>query len=106
MNEYIPENNLFVLYLLLLVTGGLYIFWWLARVSKIFQEDPVKNILLCIFTGGIWLLYILLKFMQKSEALNGRSMNWLLLVFFPLAPVIMPLIIQHNINEKFYPGRS
>ena len=101
MKNYIPENNLVVLLLLFILTGGLYYFWWLARVSKIFNDDPVINILLTVFSAGVWSLYINLKYMQKSETLNGRDMKWFMALFF----FISPIIIQHNINEKFFPGR-
>jgi uncharacterized membrane protein YjgN (DUF898 family) len=101
MHEYSPENNLMVMLLLLLLTLGLYYFWWLAKVSRIFHDDPVINILLTVFTAGIWSLYINLKYMQKSEMLNGRDMKWFMFLFLPISP----LIIQHNINEKFFPGR-
>lgn len=101
MHEYSPENNLMVMLLLLILTLGLYYFWWLAKVSRIFNDDPVINILLSVFTMGIWSLYINLKYMQKSETLNGRDMKWFMFLFLPISP----LIIQHNINEKFFPGR-
>ena len=101
MHEYSPENNLMVMLLLIILTFGLYYFWWLAKVSRIFSDDPVINILLTIFTLGIWSLYLNLKYMQKSEVLNGRDMKWFMFLFLPISP----LIIQHNINEKFFPGR-
>ena len=101
MHEYSPENNLMVMLLLIILTFGLYYFWWLAKVSRIFSDDPVINILLTIFTLGIWSLYLNLQSMQKSEMLNGRDMKWFMFLFLPISP----LIIQHNINEKFFPGR-
>jgi len=101
MHEYSPENNLMVMLLLIILTFGLYYFWWLAKVSRIFSDDPVINILLTVFTLGIWSLYLNLKYMQKSEMLNGRDMKWFMFLFLPISP----LIIQHNINEKFFPGR-
>lgn len=101
MHEYSPENNLMVMLLLIILTLGLYYFWWLAKVSRIFSDDPVINILLTVFTLGVWSLYINLKYMQKSEMLNGRDMKWFMFLFLPISP----LIIQHNINEKFFPGR-
>lgn len=101
MEEYIPENNLFVLFLLFILTGGLYYFWWLARVSRVFDEDPVINILLVIFTGTLWSIYLNMRYLQKSESLNGRDVKWYVIFFF----LISPLIIQHNLNEKFSPGR-
>jgi uncharacterized membrane protein YjgN (DUF898 family) len=101
MHEYSPENNLMVMLLLIILTFGLYYFWWLAKVSRIFSDDPVINILLTVFTLGVWSLYINLKYMQKSEMLNGRDMKWFMFLFLPISP----LIIQHNINEKFFPGR-
>jgi hypothetical protein len=101
MEEYIPENNLFVLFLLMVITGGLYFFWWLARVSKIFGDDPIINILLTIFTFPIWGSYLCLKYMQKSEMINGRDMKWYMILFLPL----LPIMIQHNLNEKYFPGR-
>ncbi len=101
MQEYIPENNIFVLFLLLLITGFVYYFWWLERTSRIFGEDPRMNILLSIFTLGIWALYINLRYLQKSEMLHGREMKWFMVVFLPISPII----IQHNINEKYFPDR-
>ncbi len=101
MYEYIPENNLVVMFLLFVLTLGMYYFWWLARVSGVFGDDPVMNILLTIFTCGVWGLYLNLKYLQKSEILNGRDSKWFMILFLP----ILPIIIQHNINEKFFPGR-
>jgi len=101
MEEYIPENNLVVLFILFILTGFLYYFWWLARVSKIFGDDPVMNILLTLFTVGIWGLYLNMRYMQKSEMMNERDVKWYMIIFLPLAP----LIIQNNINEKLFPGR-
>jgi len=105
MEEYIPENNLVVLFLLLLLTCGLYYFWWLARVSRVFNDDPVINILLTVFTVGIWGIYLNLKYFQKSEILNGRDMKWYMVVFIPVLPVFI-VMIQHNVNEKFFPDRK
>ena len=101
MHDYIPENNLVVLLLLMIITCYFYVFWWLARVSRIFGDDPAINILLSIFTCGFWFIYLMLKYMQKSEIMNGRQMKWYMIFFFLLAPII----IQHNINEKLFPGR-
>jgi len=101
MDEYIPENNLVVLLLLFVLTLGLYYFWWLARVSRVFNDDPVINILLTIFTFGLWGVYLSLKYLQKSEILNGRDVKWYMIFFVP----VMPIIIQHNLNEKYFPGR-
>jgi hypothetical protein len=101
MDEYIPENNLVVLFLLMVLTLGLYYFWWLARVSRMFNDDPVINILLTVFTFGIWGVYLSLKYLQKSEILNGRDIKWYMIFFVP----VMPIIIQHNLNEKYFPGR-
>ena len=101
MEEYIPENNLVVLFILFILTGFLYYFWWLARVSRIFGDDPVMNILLTVFTAGLWGLYLNMRYMQKSEMMNDRDVKWYMIIFLPLAP----LIIQNNINEKFFPGR-
>jgi len=101
MEEYIPENNLAVLFLMLVITGGLYYFWWLARVSRVFGDDPVINIVLTVFSAGVWSIYLNLKYMQKSELLNNRDLKWYMILFLPLSPII----IQHNINERFFPGR-
>lgn len=100
--DYIPEDNLIVLLLLILLTGGIYYFWWLVRISRMFGDDPVSNVLLVIFTVGVWGLYLSLKYMQKSEELNQRDMKWYMFFFLPMSI----LIIQNNINEKIHPGRS
>jgi len=96
--EYIPEYNLVVLFVLILCTAGIYYFWWIARVSRIFYDNPVTNILLIILTAGIWLVYITIKYMQKSEMLNDRQMPWYMILFLPIGF----LIIQHNINERYF----
>ena len=101
MEEYIPENNLAVLFLLFILSAGIYYFWWLARVSPVFGDDPVVNILLTIFSFGIWSIYLNIKYLQKSEILNGRDVKWFMILLFPISPII----IQHNINEKYFPGR-
>jgi hypothetical protein len=101
MDEYIPENNLVVLFFLMVLTLGLYYFWWLARTSKIFGEDPVINILLAIFTFGMWGVYLNLRFMQKSELLNGREVKWYIILFI----FILPIMIQNNLNERYFPSR-
>ena len=99
--EYIPENNLVVLLLLLIMTGGLYYFWWLVRVSRMFHDNPVSNVLLTLFTFSLWGIYLNMRYLQKSEEINGREMKWFMLFFLPMAV----LIIQNNINEKYFPGR-
>lgn len=99
--EYIPENNLVVLLLLLVLTCGLYYFWWLVRISRMFHDNPVSNVLLTLFTLSLWSVYLNMRYLQKSEELNGREMKWYMLFFLPMAV----LIIQNNINEKYFPGR-
>lgn len=99
--EYEPENNLMVLFLLTVLTCGLYLFWWIAKVSRTFEDNPVSNILLIIFTCGIWYLFISLKYMQKSEQINGRDSKWYMIIFLPISF----LVIQNNINERYFPGR-
>ena len=99
--EYIPEYNLVILRLVFAVTGSLYYFWWLVRVSRMFHENPVSNVVLTIMTCSLWGWYLCLKYMQKSEELNGREMKWYMIFFLPISV----LIIQNNINEKYFPGR-
>jgi hypothetical protein len=85
----------------MVLTLGLYYFWWLARTSRIFGEDPVINILLSIFTFSMWGVYLNLRYMQKSEMLNGREVKWYIILFIP----ILPIMIQNNLNERYFPGR-
>ena len=126
MEEYIPEDNLFVLFLLIILTGGLYYFWWLARTSRFFEDDPTANILITLFTlaggaaifrftaypfmaaaGLIWVLYLNLRYFYKSELMNNREMLWCMALFLLVLP-FAPIMIQSNINEKRFqetPGR-
>jgi hypothetical protein len=97
----IPENNLIVLLLLMLFTGFLYYFWWLARISRLFNDNPVSNVILVPLTLGVWALYLSVKYMQKSEEANGRELKWYMFFFLPISF----LIVQHNINERYFPGR-
>ncbi len=98
MHEYIPENNPVILLLLIILTLGLYYFWWLARTSRIFGDSPAVNVLLSVLTAGIWILYTDLQYIYRSEKLNGRDSKWYMFIFLPVAP----LIIQNNINEKYF----
>ena len=101
MEEYVPENNLVVMFLLIILTLGLYFLWWIPKVSRVFDDNPVTNVILIFLTGGLWFIYLTLIYLQKSDMLNGRDTKWVMILFFP----ILPLIIQHNINEKYFPGR-
>ncbi len=95
--SYNPEDNLVILLLMIIFSLGFYYFWWLVKISKIFGDNPVSNIMLFIFTLGIWGLYLSLKYLQKSEEINGRDMKWYMIFFLPISF----LIIQNNINEKY-----
>jgi hypothetical protein len=50
------------------------------------------------------MLYLNFKYLQKSEIINGRDVKWFMVIFLPVSPVILPVIIQHNINEKYFSG--
>ncbi|MBN2435459.1 MAG: hypothetical protein JXK07_09375 [Spirochaetes bacterium] len=93
----IPEDNTFILMLLIIFSGGLYYLWWLSRVSRLFNDNPVTNILLVFATLGLWALYLNIRYLQKSEEINGRSIQWYIIFFLPFAV----LIIQNNINEHY-----
>ena len=119
MDEYAPEDNLFVLFLLIILTGGLYYFFWLAKTSKFFGDDSTANVLLTLITmasgvavfrftgnlhvavvlGAIWVLYLHIRYFHKSELLHKREMLWCMALFLLVLP-LAPLMIQNNINEK------
>ena len=95
-----PEDNTFVLLLLILFSLGTYYFRWLVRVSRLFNDNPATNILLVIFTAGIWGFYLNLRYMEKSEKLNRRESGWYTLFLGFIFPLPI-LIVQNNINEYF-----
>lgn len=101
MEDFIPENNIVILFLLIILTGGLYYFWWLVRTSRVFGDDPSVNIILTVLTCGLWSIYLCLHYIHKSEALNGRDAMWYTVFFLPISP----LIIQNNLNEKYFPDK-
>jgi hypothetical protein len=92
-----PEDNTFILLLLLLFSCGTYYFRWVAKVSTLFNENPVTNILLIVLTFGLWGLYLNMRYLDKSERLNDRRSSWYMVLFI----FISPLIVQNNINEYF-----
>ncbi len=94
----IPEDNPVILFLLLIFSFGLYYFVWLARMSRLFNDNPTSNIILFIMTAGIWGLYLNIRYLQKSEELNKRDFKWFFLLFVLLGPLPM-LIIQNNVSE-------
>jgi len=119
MEEYTPEDNLFVLFLLMILTGGLYYFLWLAKTSKFFGDDSTANVLIALFTiaggaavfyftgnifmavalGAIWVLYLNMRYFHKSELLHKRATLWCMALLLPVLPLAL-LMIQNNINEK------
>lgn len=100
MEKRYTEENLIVLLVLMVATGGLYAFVWIARVSREFGDDCVTNVILSIMSGGAWLLFLYLRYMDKAERMNGREMQWYyaLLIFFSLG-LAAPAMIQFNLNE-------
>ncbi len=107
MQKKYTEENLIVLLILLVATGGLYSFVWIARVSREFGDDAVTNVILGIISGGAWLLFLYLRYMDRSERINGREMQWYyaLLIFFSFG-LAAPLMIQFNLNENVEAGRQ
>lgn len=97
-----PEDNLFILLLLIVFSCGLYYFWWIAKVSSFFGDDTVTNILLIFFTAGLWSIYLNVRYIQKSEELNNRNMQWYMIFFLPISV----LITQNNINEYYSSPRE
>ena len=100
MEKRFTEENLIVLLVLMVSTGGLYAFVWIARVSREFGDDAVTNVILSIMSGGACLLFLYLRYMDKAERLNGRAMQWYyaLLIFFSFG-MAAPAMIQFNLNE-------
>lgn len=94
----LPEDNAVILFLLIIFSAGLYYFVWLARISRIFNDNPHTNIILTFLTAGIWGLYLNIRYLQKSEELNHREFKWHYLLFVPILP-LPPLMIQNNISE-------
>jgi len=94
------KENLIVLLVLLVSTGGLYSLIWLARVSREFGEDSVTHVILAIVSFGLWAVYLQLRYLHRAEALNGRELAWylpLFLLFFGW--FLGPLMIQLDLNE-------
>lgn len=93
-----PEDNAVILFLLLIFSFGLYYFVWLARISRLFNDNPTSNIILSVLTAGVWAVYLNIRYLQKSEELNKRDFKWYFLLFIWLLPLPV-LIIQNNISE-------
>ncbi len=94
------KENLIVLPVLLVSTGGLYSLVWLARVSREFGDDAVTNVILAIISFGVWAVYLQLRYLHRAEAMNGRDLAWylpLFLLFFGW--FLGPLMIQIDLNE-------
>jgi uncharacterized membrane protein len=93
-----PEDNPFILFLLLIFSFFLYYFWWIARMSNFFNEEPQTNILLILATLGLWGIFLNIRYLQKSEEINERQMQWYFILFLPISI----LIIQNNVNEYYF----
>ena len=95
------EENLIVLIILIACTFGLYSLIWLARTSRAFGDDPTTNVILIIGSFGMWSLVLNLRYLERSETLNGRTLAWYnAALIFVTGGIIGPLLTQMNINEK------
>jgi len=95
------EENLIVLIILIACTFGMYSLIWLARTSKAFGDDPTTNVILICASFGMWSLVLNLRYLERSETLNGRTLAWYnAALIFVTGGMIGPLLTQMNINEK------
>ena len=98
MNKYTSEN-LIVFTILMVCTAGLYSLIWLGRTSASFNDDPTTNVVMTVVTCGLWGLVLNLRYVQLSEELNGRTIQWYNAILVLIQPFLGPLMIQQNLNE-------
>ena len=99
MNKFTSEN-LIVFTILMVCTGGIYSLIWLARTSASFDSDPTVNVTMTLATCGAWAVILNLRYVDRSEALNGRSLQWYNAIIVILGGMLIgPLLTQENINE-------
>ena len=101
------EENLIILIILIACTFGLYSLIWLARTSRAFGDDPTTNIVLVITSFGMWSVVLNLRYLERSEGLNGRTLAWYnAMLLLMTGGFIGPLLTQMNINEKLGAGAA
>ncbi|MBI3395208.1 MAG: DUF4389 domain-containing protein [Spirochaetia bacterium] len=94
--------NLLVLLLLLICSGGIYGFFWLARVARLMGDDPFTTILVSGLGLTLPLSFIYSRYYRRSETLQRMHPSVLveLFVMIPLLNGIMgPFVIQYNLNN-------
>jgi hypothetical protein len=112
--------------LLMLITCGLYYFYWLYVISKEVEEftgeadiPPIVDLLLFILTGTLWGFVwdwrIGQKIAQMQERVglprNDESILYLVLDFLGAGPVaglgiVVPLIQQSRLNQVYDRART
>ena len=112
--------------LLMLITCGLYYFYWLYVISKEVEEftgeadiPPIVDLLLFILTGTLWGFVwdwrIGQKIAQMQEMVglprNDESILYLVLDFLGAGPVaglgiVVPLIQQSRLNQIYDRART
>ncbi len=101
---------------LILVTCGLYGYYWLYLTSKEMQEftgkyaiTPALEVVLCIVTGGLYHIYwyyksfAMLPGMQEQvgRPAADNSVLWLILMFVPFAGIWVLYQFQTELNEIY-----
>lgn len=96
------EINLLVLYLLVLCSGSIYTFCWMARVMKFMSDDSFTLLLLLLLSATIFSIYLIPEYYRRTEARrkqNGRPLIEFILMIPILNLFIGPFVIQYLLNR-------
>lgn len=95
------EMNLLVLFLLSIVSVGLYTLVWLSRTAKLMSDDAFTILVVTVLAGFLPLSFIMVRYYRRSEVMMKTPPS-LLFEFLMLLPglnlILGPFLIQHGLN--------
>lgn len=94
--------NLLVLSILLAVSGGLYGFFWLARVARLMSDDAFTIVVTSVAGGLLPLSFIFSRYYRRAEMLTKMNPGVLIeiLMIVPGANLVLgPFVIQYLLNH-------
>jgi hypothetical protein len=125
MSHVPPSRSLLKVFLLLILTCGLYYFYWVYVTSSDINKmrgggfPPVLDLLLTLLTGGLWLYWWDWRVGQEVAELQARyglpvqnnSALYLILDILGAGPIaglgiVVPLIQQSTLNAVYERARG
>ncbi len=95
------ELNTFILFLLVVLSGGIYTLIWIGRTARLMHDDPFTTLLLCLLGALLPLSFIMARYYRRSEIMLKTPPSWLIEIMMMLPGLNLlfgPFVIQQGLN--------